>query len=346
MKLLFDGLPLTGNPSGTRSRILGLMEELTRRGIRCAVLLQEDVADSVLEEFPVIRIDCGPSRVNRRSSWKTVARIFREESFHYLVCDALPWPSGIPIIGTIHDLRYLEPSQPLLIRWLFRRTLRRCMGAARCVHVVSETTRHELENALGSDDRLLNKTFVVPNGVRSAFSCEGMESKDHVLWVGHLESRKAPEFALAIQACQIRGSTDSPPLIMVGTGPMEGELRRAIGAAPELKVEMRRPVGEQELADLYRRASAFLATSHLEGFGMCLAEAMACGTPVVARDIAAHREVLCGQGLLMDSNDPADWAAALRGIETTPRSDVPTLPWTVERSADAFLHSLDQAATE
>ena len=45
------------------------------------------------------------------------------------------------------------------------------------------------------------------------------------------------------------------------------------------------------LAAVYRRATLALMTSDREGFGLPVVEAMACGTPVVASDIAALREV-------------------------------------------------------
>ena len=46
-----------------------------------------------------------------------------------------------------------------------------------------------------------------------------------------------------------------------------------------------------ELADLYRRAALVLLPSDREGFGLPVVEAMACGTPVVASDIPALREI-------------------------------------------------------
>src|SRR5204863_273063 len=50
-------------------------------------------------------------------------------------------------------------------------------------------------------------------------------------------------------------------------------------------------VDEPTLAALYRRAAIVLQPSEREGFGLPLIEAMACGTPVVASDLAALREV-------------------------------------------------------
>ena len=46
-----------------------------------------------------------------------------------------------------------------------------------------------------------------------------------------------------------------------------------------------------QLAALYRRASVVVLPSEREGFGLPVVEAMACGTPVIASDIPALREV-------------------------------------------------------
>ena len=45
------------------------------------------------------------------------------------------------------------------------------------------------------------------------------------------------------------------------------------------------------LAAVYRRSALVLLPSEREGFGLPVLEALACGTPVVASDIDALREV-------------------------------------------------------
>jgi alpha-1,3-rhamnosyl/mannosyltransferase len=59
-------------------------------------------------------------------------------------------------------------------------------------------------------------------------------------------------------------------------------------------------VGHDQLLNLYQRAACLVFPTRYEGFGLPPAEAMACGTPVVARPDAAVREVVGEAGILTD----------------------------------------------
>ena len=74
-------------------------------------------------------------------------------------------------------------------------------------------------------------------------------------------------------------------------------------------VEERGRCTDAELATLLAGARALLLPSQAEGFGIPVAEALAAGTPVIAADIPALREV--GQGVPdhLPPDDPAAWAA-------------------------------------
>ena len=63
---------------------------------------------------------------------------------------------------------------------------------------------------------------------------------------------------------------------------------------------------------LYCGAEALLHPSFIEGFGNPVAEAMACGCPVVTSDCSAMPEVAGGAALLADPRDPGAIAAALK----------------------------------
>ena len=64
------------------------------------------------------------------------------------------------------------------------------------------------------------------------------------------------------------------------------------------------------LAAVYRRAALLLQTSDREGFGLPVVEAMACGTPVVASDVPALREVGGPATTYCRVGDVERWTAA------------------------------------
>lgn len=70
------------------------------------------------------------------------------------------------------------------------------------------------------------------------------------------------------------------------------------------------PADRATLAAVYRRAALALQTSDAEGFGLPVAEAMACGTPVLASDIPVLREVGGGAASYATVGDLAAWSEA------------------------------------
>ncbi|HEV2770476.1 MAG TPA: glycosyltransferase family 1 protein, partial [Solirubrobacteraceae bacterium] len=73
-------------------------------------------------------------------------------------------------------------------------------------------------------------------------------------------------------------------------------------------------VPEEALAPLMRRATVLAFPSRYEGFGLPVAEAMACGLPVVAAEAAAIPEVAGGAAHLVAPGDDAGLAAALDAL--------------------------------
>lgn len=56
--------------------------------------------------------------------------------------------------------------------------------------------------------------------------------------------------------------------------------------------DLGRGVPDREMALRYRAADVLLGASYAEGFGLCQAEAQACGTPIIVHDFAASPEYL------------------------------------------------------
>jgi glycosyltransferase involved in cell wall biosynthesis len=71
---------------------------------------------------------------------------------------------------------------------------------------------------------------------------------------------------------------------------------------------------DEELAQLVARARFSISLARYEGFGITLAEAMAAGTPVIASDIPAHREVAGDAALLVDGDSPTGIDAAIEAL--------------------------------
>ena len=121
-------------------------------------------------------------------------------------------------------------------------------------------------------------------------SAAGAGGTVDVLHVGSTIPRKRIDVLLRVCGT-LRGDHPSLRLLRVG-GPMTLEQRalaREAGIADRV-VEID-AVDDETLAALYRRAAIVLQPSEREGFGLPLAEAMASGTPIVASDIDALREV-------------------------------------------------------
>jgi glycosyltransferase involved in cell wall biosynthesis len=70
-------------------------------------------------------------------------------------------------------------------------------------------------------------------------------------------------------------------------------------------------LGHAELVDVYRSARLFVLPSEQESFCMPVAEAQACGVPVLARGIPAVRETGGEGARYLDGDDPAAWTDAM-----------------------------------
>jgi glycosyltransferase involved in cell wall biosynthesis len=93
---------------------------------------------------------------------------------------------------------------------------------------------------------------------------------------------------------------------------------RAIGVADRLDVTGR--LETPDLVRLYRRATIVVVPSRYEGFGLPAAEAMACGTPVIATRAGALPEVVAtgGGGVLTPVDDVPALATAIAALLADP----------------------------
>ena len=77
-------------------------------------------------------------------------------------------------------------------------------------------------------------------------------------------------------------------------------------------------VPDEELPAYFSMADLYVSPSLLEGFGLPIAEALACGTPAVGADTGSVAEVIGPGGILVPPRDPASLAAAVSGLLRDP----------------------------
>jgi glycosyltransferase involved in cell wall biosynthesis len=140
-----------------------------------------------------------------------------------------------------------------------------------------------------------------------------------VLGVGRLVAKKG--FDTLVDACGVLQRRGVPfEAAIVGQDDKHGdEIRRRIaGQGLEDVVRLPGPVGQAELLDEYRRASALCMPCRLlpddrDGIPNVLVEAMAAGAPVIASGVSGIPELVRDgeNGLLVEPDDPEALAAAL-----------------------------------
>jgi glycosyltransferase involved in cell wall biosynthesis len=74
------------------------------------------------------------------------------------------------------------------------------------------------------------------------------------------------------------------------------------------------PLARETLAEVYRRADVTLLPSEREGFGWPVAESLAVGTPVVASDLPALREVGGTAAEYAPVGDVACWISRVEAL--------------------------------
>jgi glycosyltransferase involved in cell wall biosynthesis len=265
-----------------------------------------------------------------------------------------PPTSRAATVVTVHDLTYLRYPEMVTdasarYRDLVPRALRR--GALVVTPTTAVATEVAQEYGL-PEDRLVVTPLGVDDTWRQAtppdpswLAANGLPER-YLLFVGNREPRKNLGTLLAayreLRASATRASAPRvvgvetgltvgkgagrttaaaasdgiPPLVLVGPTGWGDTLDTAGIPADAVRTPGYLP--EPDLARVVAGAAAVVLPSWYEGFGLPALEALACGTPVVASDLPAHREVLGDQARLFPPGDGDALAAALAGVLDDP----------------------------
>ncbi|HEX3920388.1 MAG TPA: glycosyltransferase family 1 protein [Caulobacteraceae bacterium] len=227
--------------------------------------------------------------------------------------------AGVRPVVMIHDL--------IPIRWpeycapgAAARHARRIEGALRHGRLIianSRATADDLAAYAAATGLPLPELCIAPLGLSAPFHGRPTPlstPRPYFLAIGTIEPRKNLAFLLTLwNRLAERLGAAAPRLVVVGRRGWENEavldlLERAPGV--RRLVHEVADLRDSELAQLVAGASALLAPSLAEGFDLASLEALALGTPVIASDIAAHRELATG-ARLVDPLDGPGWARAI-----------------------------------
>lgn len=319
-KVLLNWIPFADSRSGASRRAVELHRRLTGELSLTAavtgVFPLEDAQGVPLRVAAPVRNTLIRLREGTERFWTGIGG-----EFDLWVTDSLPiprFPDQVKTLITVHDLRYLENWRHVSLKryLLLRLGMRAGLRRADAVVTVSRWTASQLEAHYGVPPERIN---VIPNAAPVFAEGEAGNTRDCILSVGHLESRK--DHATLIRAFAEIGKVWDGSLVVVGNGPLR---RKLVKLATDLgvgdRVRLSSAVGEDELASLYRECRCLVCPSLSEGFGMTLLEGLAAGIPVVASRIPPHEEVAGDTAVYFTPGDPESLARALRPLLAYPVS--------------------------
>lgn len=233
----------------------------------------------------------------------------------------VPLNCPIPFIVTIHDLilhRY--PNQSSFIkRFAYKMLVKHAVDRAQKIIAVSDFTKNELLKTYGS--AIDSKTTVILEGVDEQYrpaASDAIQSlrtahnlqKPFFLYVGNAKEHKNVHTLIDAFVQSDRGSTHELVLLTGGT-----EAAR-LKPLPD-GVRCIRDVSDQTLPVLYSAADVLVTASLYEGFCLPVAEALACGCPVIASNATAIPQIASGRATLVEPTVAA-FADAFTSIPNRP----------------------------
>jgi len=166
-----------------------------------------------------------------------------------------------------------------------------------------------VEGGLPADRMAVKPNFVDPDpGPRRA-------PGSYALFLGRLSAEKG--LATLLQAW--KQLAVQIPLVLAGDGPERARLEAAVSDVGDVRFLGRVP-REEVMAALHQARFVVFPTECYENFPLTVAEAFACGVPVIASRLGATAEIVTDgrTGLCFTPGDPDDLAAKVTWAWTRP----------------------------
>lgn len=305
-----------GGGGGAEHALRIQLPELARRDVTSEVVCLKSrsgpLADLVRQEGTPVTILRPGSRLSQAKALRRFLEIFKPDLVHATLFEScllsrLATPRAVPLLNSLVSTSYApvrverlgaSPVKRRLV-WLVDRATVHLVDH---FHVLTKAVRSEARTVLGVS---ADKITVIPRG-RSAVTL-GVRSDERrhevraklgidtqtplLINVGRQEPPKG-QAALVRAFAHVRMELRDAVLLIVGReGNASMDLAQAVselGLPDSVRVLGYR----SDVADLVSASDLFVFPSVYEGLGSALIEAMGVGTPIVATDIPAVREVL------------------------------------------------------
>jgi len=264
----------------------------------------------VVEECDVIGAAV-PSIFGNLTSLLAVAK--RKPVFHYVRGDKELTLSAMYPRGLAHKFFKITSSfLESYVRWGVRN------GIPTFVVGIGLVKKYEAEIREGSLLRvaapvLTNDFFPPPDRWNRIPSLE----KARILYVGRLSPEKGVHVLIQALAFLRDRHAMEPEVSIIGDGPEREHLEKLSESLKLSKVKFMGFVPHgAPLAEFYQNADVLIVPSIAEGFGAVIAEAMACGLPVIASDVGGIPTIVRHgiNGLLVPPNSAGALADAIKHL--------------------------------
>jgi glycosyltransferase involved in cell wall biosynthesis len=224
----------------------------------------------------------------------------------------------VPCVAIFHDIISPKHWRSHSYNGIPGRIMERLTLAMHYDHVftVSESTKQKIVKHIPID-----KLSVVYNGVDlEAIDAVPIPQKkaNQVMYAGSFKAWK--HILDAVDATvAARPWVSGLELVIVSTGgPDERVVKEIVKTYPYIKYLGK--VSETEKTRLMKESTALLLPSSEEGFGLVLIEALACGTPFIAYDIPAVKEVarMTNGGIVVEHRDYRAMASQIKRLAKNP----------------------------
>jgi len=233
-----------------------------------------------------------------------------------------------PLVVSIHDVIHItDPEYRRGVRaWFYARPVLNLV-ARRADHIVtvSEYSKAQIVEQLGVPS---SKVTAIYNGVNSQFCC--VERNDalaavsralgltapYILYVGNLKPHKNVSALLQAFALLRKRQGISQELLIIGDDARWGCVRReeCFRLGINETTHFVPHVAQELLPKIYAAADLLVMPSKIEGFGLPVLEAMACGTPVVCSRATSLPEVGGDAVLYFDPSNPEELADTIKRV--------------------------------